>query len=117
MLARPPRNAAVAIGGFDSGSELPKPGEGPSREEREQGYYDILVHGTASNGETLSISVKDDMDPGYGSTPKMIVESALCLLEERASTPGGIYTPAAAMGADLRKRLIELAGLKFEVES
>jgi short subunit dehydrogenase-like uncharacterized protein len=110
-------DAAVAIGGFDSGSGLPKPGEGPSREEREQGYYDILVHGTASNGETLSISVKDDMDPGYGSTPKMIVESALCLLEERASTPGGIYTAAAAMGADLRKRLIELAGLKFEVES
>jgi short subunit dehydrogenase-like uncharacterized protein len=109
--------AAVATGGFDSGSEPPKPGEGPSKEEREKGFYDILVHGTAPNGETLSISVKDDMDPGYGSTPKMITESALCLLEERASTPGGVYTTASAMGADLRKRLIEGAGLKFEVES
>jgi short subunit dehydrogenase-like uncharacterized protein len=109
--------AVVATGGFDSGSEPPKPGEGPSKEEREKGFYDILVHGTAPNGETLSISVKDDMDPGYGSTPKMITESALCLLEERASTPGGVYTTASAMGADLRKRLIEGAGLKFEVES
>lgn len=108
--------AALATGGFDTGSEPPKPGEGPSKEEREKGFYDILVHGTAPNGETLSISVKDDMDPGYGSTPKMINESALCLLEERASTPGGVYTTASAMGADLRNRLIERAGLKFEVE-
>jgi short subunit dehydrogenase-like uncharacterized protein len=109
--------AAVATGGFDFGSEPPKPGEGPSKEEREKGFYDILVHGTAPNGETLSISIKDDMDPGYGSTPKMITESALCLLEESARTPGGVYTSASAMGADLRKRLIERAGLKFEVES
>lgn len=108
--------AAVATGGFDPGGEAPKPGEGPSKEDRENGFYDILVHGTAPNGETLSISVKDDMDPGYGSTPKMITESALCLLEERASTPGGVYTTASAMGADLRNRLIERAGLKFEVE-
>jgi len=109
--------AAVATGGFDPGGEAPKPGEGPSKEDRENGFYDILVHGTAPNDETLSISVKDDMDPGYGSTPKMIVESALCLLEERATKPGGVYTTAAAMGADLRKRLVERAGIKFAVES
>ncbi len=109
--------AAVATGGFDSGGDLPKPGEGPSKEQREEGFFDLLVHGTASNGETLSIAVKDDMDPGYGSTSKMLPESVLCLLEERAGTPGGIYTAAAAMGADLRKRLVERAGLKFEVES
>jgi short subunit dehydrogenase-like uncharacterized protein len=108
--------AAVATGGFDYGGDLPKPGEGPSKEQREKGFYDVLVHGTASNGETLSIAVSDDMDPGYGSTSKMLTESALCLLEERAGTPGGIYTTAPAMGADLRKRLVERAGLKFEVE-
>jgi short subunit dehydrogenase-like uncharacterized protein len=109
--------AVVANRGFESNGDLPKPGEGPSKEEREKGFFDVLVHGTMANGETLSIAVKDNMDPGYGSTSKMLAESALCLLEERAATPGGIYTTAPAMGADLRKRLIERADFKFEVES
>jgi short subunit dehydrogenase-like uncharacterized protein len=109
--------ALVANRGFESNGDLPKPGEGPSKEEREKGFFDVLVHGTTANGKTLSIAVKDNMDPGYGSTSKMLAESALCLLEERAATPGGIYTTAPAMGADLRKRLVERAGFKFEVES
>jgi short subunit dehydrogenase-like uncharacterized protein len=106
----------AANGVMQSGGDLPNPGEGPSKEDREKGFFDVLVHGTTANGETLSIAVKDNMDPGYGSTSKMLAESALCLLEERAGTPGGIYTPAPAMGADLRKRLVQRAGLKFEVE-
>ncbi|MFH1138689.1 MAG: saccharopine dehydrogenase NADP-binding domain-containing protein [Pseudomonadota bacterium] len=110
-------DAYAATGVVEFGGDPPKPGEGPSKEERDKGFFEILVHGTASTGETLSITVKDDVDPGYGSTSKMLAESALCLLEERADTPGGIYTTAPAMGADLRKRLIERAGFKFEVES
>jgi len=106
----------AATRGMETSGELPKPGQGPSKEEREKGFFDILVHGTTAAGETLSIAVKDNLDPGYGSTSKMIAESALCLLEERAGTSGGILTAAPAMGADLRKRLVERADFIFEAE-
>ena len=56
------------------------------------------------------------MDPGYGSTSKMIAESAICLLEDQQLASGGIWTPAAAMGAALIERLQENAGLTFAME-
>ncbi|MEN9016900.1 MAG: saccharopine dehydrogenase, partial [Hellea sp.] len=75
--------------------------------------------GNFQGGETLIVSVKGDRDPGSGSTSKMIAESALCLAMEvsREKTPGGIYTPAPAMGAALIERLISKAGLTFTIES
>lgn len=105
--------ASMEIGGKDG----PKPGEGPSKEERENGFYDYLAIGTAANGEILKIAVKGDKDPGYGSTCKMLAESAICLVTDAKDLPGGIYTPAPAMGGLLRKRLIEKAGLTFTVET
>lgn len=93
-----------------------KPGEGPSKEERENGLYDVLFYGSAENGDTLSVGVTGDRDPGYGSTSKMIAESAVCLLKNPSLASGGIWTPAAAMGMDLIERLQENAGLTFEVE-
>jgi short subunit dehydrogenase-like uncharacterized protein len=56
------------------------------------------------------------MDPGYGSTSKMISESAVCLVSECGDLPGGIYTPAPAMGQKLIKRLEAHAGLTFRLE-
>ena len=53
-------------------------------------------------------------DPGYGSTAKMLAESALCLAFDDLHSPGGITTPAAAMGMTLVDRL-RAAGLRFEV--
>lgn len=94
----------------------PKPGEGPSKEERENGFYDVLFVGQATNGDTLAVSVKGDKDPGYGSTCKMISESALCLCQD-VTLPGGFYTPAAALGQNLIQRLEEKAGLTFTIES
>ena len=93
----------------------PKPGEGPSKEERENGFYDVVFIGTATNGDTLAVSVKGDKDPGYGSTSKMIAESALCLVKD-VSLNGGFFTPAAALGDDLIKRLEAKAGLTFAIE-
>ena len=58
-----------------------QPGEGPSREERENGFYDVLFVGETADGKTIRAAVKGDMDPGYGSTSKMITESAVCLLQ------------------------------------
>ncbi len=98
---------------------LPKPGEGPSREQRENGRYDVLFVGeTADGASTLRAAVRGDMDPGYGSTSKMISEAAICLSDTRHdTTPGGIWTPAAAMGDALIDRMQARAGLTFTLEN
>lgn len=97
----------------------PKPGEGPSKEERETGFYDAMFTGVTPDGTRLTAGVSGDKDPGYGSTSKMIAEAALCLVQnvDRAQTAGGVYTPAPAMGDALITRLQEHAGLKFAMES
>ena len=94
-----------------------QPGEGPSLEERENGFYDLLIRGEGVNGEALNVAVKGDKDPGYGSTSKMIAESAVCLLENPEMAGGGIWTTAPAMGSALIERLQQNAGLSFEVEA
>lgn len=94
----------------------PKPGEGPSKEERETGYYDALFIGQDAQGNMARVSVAGDRDPGYGSTSKMIAESAACLLQDVAGAKGGIWTPGAVMGDALIKRLAANAGLTFKVE-
>jgi short subunit dehydrogenase-like uncharacterized protein len=94
-----------------------KPGEGPSKEERETGFYDVLMVGEHSDGRSVRISVKGDKDPGYGSTSKMIAESAVCLVKNPDLASGGIWTPAPAMGEKLIERLEAHAGLTFAVES
>ena len=94
----------------------PKPGEGPSKEEREAGFFDILYIGTTNDGSTIKVSVKGDRDPGYGSTSKMLSEAGLCLIEDATELPGGIWTTAPAMGDKLIARLESKAGLTFSVE-
>lgn len=98
------------------GENAPKPGEGPSKEAREAGNYDVLFVGTSADGEEVRASVRGDMDPGYGSTSKMISESAVCLVTACDDLPGGIYTPAPALGQKLIKRLQAHAGLTFTLE-
>ena len=97
---------------------LPKPGEGPSQRERETGRYELLFIGETADGRTLRATVTGDRDPGYGSTSKMITESALCLVDDvdRTMTPGGVWTPGSAMGLALVRRLQERAGLTFAIE-
>lgn len=91
-----------------------KPGEGPSKEERENGFYDVIFVGTYPDGRKITASVQGDRDPGYGSTSKMIAEAALTLLETEA--PGGMYTPGGLMPGPLIERLEKYAGLKFSLE-
>ncbi len=108
---------AKAVAGDNSLANDPtKPGEGPSKEERENGFYDVLFVGIGDGGETIRVGVKGDKDPGYGSTSKMIAESAVCLLLNPELAGGGIWTPASALGAPLVERLQANAGLSFEVE-
>ncbi|HZR75463.1 saccharopine dehydrogenase family protein [Bradyrhizobium sp.] len=100
-----------------TGPNAPKPGEGPSKEERENGRYDLLYVATAADGRQVRASVKGDRDPGYGSTSKMISECAICLLRDAPDVPAGIWTPGAAMQHRLIKRLVDHAGLTFQVEA
>ena len=101
------------------GKLLPEPGEGPSPEAQAAGFYDIRFFGTTAAGDTITTKVTGDRDPGYGSTAKMLAESATTLLAtnrgEKTGTPGGFWTPATAMGDRLIDSLVAHAGLTFEV--
>jgi short subunit dehydrogenase-like uncharacterized protein len=98
-------------------SFLPKPGEGPSAKTRESGFYVIELLGRHPNDRhgDLHLRIRGDRDPGYGSTSKMLAESAVCLARDPLESPGGVLTPAAAMGAALLERLTANAGLSFEL--
>ncbi|MEM9171995.1 MAG: saccharopine dehydrogenase NADP-binding domain-containing protein [Pseudomonadota bacterium] len=93
----------------------PKPGEGPSKEERENGFYDFIFVAETDQGP-IKLGVTGDRDPGYGSTSKMLAEAALCLVKDRPEQPGGIWTPASALGQPLIDRLVANAGLTFGLE-
>ena len=108
--------AAEFVGSMNPLADAPAPGEGPSKESRENGNYDVLFCADLSDGSSLHASVSGDMDPGYGSTSKMIAESALCLVDDCSELSGGIYTPAPAMGEKLIVRLQASAGLTFMIE-
>ncbi len=91
-----------------------KPGEGPGREEREKGFYDILFIGEYPDGTTVRASVQGDRDPGYGSTSKMLAETGIALLANKGE--GGVWTPGALLGDALIERLTANAGLTFQIE-
>ncbi len=94
---------------------LPKPGTGPSPEAQEAGYFDIRFFGRTDDDQSIVTKVTGDADPGYGSTAKMLGESAIALID--GGGPGGFLTPSTAFGDDLIERLQAEAGLTFEVLS
>ncbi|RZN11029.1 saccharopine dehydrogenase [Bradyrhizobium genosp. SA-3] len=106
----------MAANAEKTGPNAPKPGEGPSKEERESGLFNLLYVAIAPDGRMVRAGVTGDRDPGYGSTSKMISECAICLLRDAADVPAGFWTPGAAMQHKLIKRLRDNAGLTFGVE-
>jgi len=92
----------------------PLPGEGPTPEQRANGFYDLLFIGEWPDGRVLRYGVKGRYDPGYGSTSRMIAETGIALTESHA--PGGIGTPGSILGAALVKRLQDHAEITFAVE-
>jgi short subunit dehydrogenase-like uncharacterized protein len=96
---------------------LPQPGQGPSAAAREAGRFEVHFTGETAAGQRLTAVVTGDRDPGYGSTSKMVSESALCLLQDvgRSATPGGVWTAGSAMGLALVRRLQTHAGLTFKL--
>ncbi|AWM01618.1 saccharopine dehydrogenase family protein [Bradyrhizobium amphicarpaeae] len=107
----------MAANAEKTGPGAPKPGEGPSKEERENGLFDLLYVAIAPDGRMVRAGVTGDRDPGYGSTSKMISECAMCLLRDTTDVAAGFWTPGAAMQHKLIKRLRDNAGLTFDVEA
>ncbi len=111
------QKAAHAIGEMlknPFGAKPPKPGEGPTPEERENGFYDVLFIGEYPDGKSLRYGVKGRYDPGYGSTSRMLAETGIALLS--CTADGAIATPGALLGEALVKRLSEHAEITFAVE-
>ncbi|MDG1816716.1 MAG: saccharopine dehydrogenase NADP-binding domain-containing protein [Glaciecola sp.] len=94
---------------------LPKPGEGPSKEEQLAGMFDMRFYTTLDNGERAVVQVKGDRDPGYGSTAKMLTQAALCLAKDIPDVAGGFWTPAAALNDALIQRLALHAGVTVTI--
>ena len=96
---------------------LPAPGEGPSPEEQRRGFYDFRFLGKTRDGGQLRVKVTGDRDPGYGSTAKIVGQAGACLALDLAESGrgGGFWTPATLFGDQLIDRLVEHAGLTFEV--
>lgn len=96
---------------------LPKPGEGPSPEDQEKGFFRLLFDGHTDDGQRLQVRVTGDRDPGYGSTSKMLGEAAYTLAKDlpKDKLAGGFWTPSTALAEPLKPRLESYAGLTFEV--
>ncbi|MCR2832601.1 saccharopine dehydrogenase family protein [Parerythrobacter lacustris] len=96
------------------GAKPPKPGEGPTKEERDNGFYDVLFIGEMPDGATIRYGVKGKYDPGYGSTSRMLAQTGIALLS--CKEPGGVGTPGSFLGEALVERLEANAELTFGVE-
>jgi short subunit dehydrogenase-like uncharacterized protein len=119
LSAQPSEDDERGLAGFSfNEGGHPQPGQGPTQKELEAGFYDVLFIAELADGQVLKASVSCDEDPGYLSTSKMLAESAMALAFDvtREETPGGCWTPAAALNEALLKRLTEKAGLRFTVE-
>ena len=91
----------------------PKPGQGPNKKERENGYFSLRFFVFQKDGNKSIFKVTGDRDPGYGSTSKMLAESAVCLAKDDLEERYGVLTPSYAMGVNILDRLVSNAGLTF----
>jgi short subunit dehydrogenase-like uncharacterized protein len=93
----------------------PKPGEGPSKDERDNGSHEMVFIGTSETGEKIQVGVIGKGDPGFRSTSRMITETALCLIES-PEVSGGCWTPVSALGQKLFDRLNTRADMTIAEE-
>ena len=89
-----------------------KPGEGPTAEARDRGWFSEVFIGEAG-GHRVVIEVSG-RDPWYTEASKMLAEAALCLAHDELPESAGQVTPAVAMGRPLTERLMR-AGITFRV--
>ncbi len=92
---------------------LPKPGEGPDKVTRENGWFRGLFKVEAEDGEVKYFQIYGDGDPGYKATAQMVCESAITLATCDNLNSGGVLTSAYGLGNPLLERLSK-SGIKFE---
>ena len=95
-----------------------QPGEGPSKEVRDAGWFDCKFILETADGTKLVSSIRGDGDPGYKVTSKFLAECALCLVHNADELPGGknyggILTSATGLGMPLVERLKKV-GIEFD---
>lgn len=88
---------------------LPKPGEGPSRQEIENGFFKLKAIAKDGYENRAYLHMRYSGDPSNKSTVFFLCESALLLttLTENKMPAPGFHTPATAFGTKLANRLKE----------
>lgn len=96
---------------------MPAPGEGPSEEQIENGFFRMKAISKDSTGNHHTLSMSYPGDPGNKSTVFFLCESALCLAEsdENITSANGFLTPASAFGITLAVRL-QKRGLQIKID-
>ena len=96
---------------------FPKPGEGPSKEKMQSGFFKLKIIGSINEIQKNSVTVLGDSDPGYSATAKMLTESAISILlnEDKMPKKYGVLTPASAIGLTLIERL-KGKGILFKID-
>lgn len=97
---------------------IPKPGEGPSQQQQDEGKYCLSFVGRLPGNKRINCTVSGDKDPGYGSTAKMLAQAATCLALDipKQEPAGGFWTPATIFGDKLIDRLQAHAGISFDIK-
>ncbi len=97
-------------------SKVAQPGQGPTVENMDRGFFKIDLIGTSSSGKKLRGVISDKLDAGNRATVKMMCESALAIALDEKKLPqaAGVITPSVAFGDVLEQRLIA-AGMRVEV--
>jgi short subunit dehydrogenase-like uncharacterized protein len=92
----------------------PLPGQGPSAQVRETGFFKARFFAYAQTQLLSRYEISFTGDPGNKATVALICESARCLIfdsEQLAQIRGGFWTPSTALGSVLGPHLIS-AGFK-----
>ena len=95
----------------------PKPGTGPSEQQRDKGHYRVETYTTTSTGARYRATMAQRGDFGYKATSVLLGECGLALAFDRDELPDrhGVLTPAAALGDALLVRL-PAAGVTLTTE-
>lgn len=102
--------------------------EGPTEEEIEQAYFKMIYVGRGySDAAKIAPGSKPDKEIvtrvsgpeiGYATTPIVLIQAALIMLDERRDLPkGGVLTPGAVFGGTDYIQRLQNNGMSFDVLS